>query len=342
MTEFLSERAQYLLKVLIEKHILDGQPVGSKTLANDTVLALSPATIRNVLADLEEKGYITAPHTSAGRIPTARGYRFFVDSLLTIRPITPDTVMQCQQQLSSEQNIQELINTTSALLSGLTHMVGLVTLPRQEHLLISHIEFLPLSMRRILVILVFNDKEIQNRIIQVEQEYTREELLQAANFLNETFLGQDFTTVRQNILNAMRSDKERMNQLMQRAINLADKALKEEAEDDYVVAGQTNLIDVNAETDLNSLRRLFDTFTQKQTMLDLFERCFKAQGVQIFIGAESKHHELQDYSVITSTYSVEDQPVGVLGIIGPTRMPYDRIIPIVDITAKILTSTLNQ
>ncbi len=343
MIDPLNEREQYLLKALIERHISDGQPVGSKTLAEDPTLSLSSATIRHVLADLEEKGYLAAPHTSAGRVPTARGYRLFVDSLVTIQPITSDTVLLFEQQLAKRHDLQHLINMASSLLSELTHMVGLVTLPRQERFILSHVEFLPLSDKRILAILVFNHKEIQNRIIETEREYQREELVQLANYINDTFSGDDFLTVRQNLCRAMRADKEKLTQLMQSAMDIAEKAMVNVTpEKDYVLAGQTNLMNVASQAGMENLCKLFDAFTQKQGILDLLDRCFHAQGVQIFIGSESNYHALGEYSVITSTYSANEQPVGVLGVIGPTRMPYDRIIPIVDITAKILTSALNQ
>lgn len=343
MSKTLNERAQYLLKSLIEKHISDGQPVGSKTLAEDTSLSLSSASIRNVLADLEEKGYISSIHTSSGRVPTEKGYRFFVDSLITVKPMHSSAVAQFQDQLSIGKNIQTLVNSASSLLSDLTHMVSVVSLPRKEHFILSQIEFLPLSPCRILAILVFNNKEVQNRVIQTSKDYSRDELIKAANYINETFLGYDLLTVRRKILKTMRSDKEKINELMKNAMSITDKALEDSSSKDaYVIAGETNLIDYASDSELNTLKKLFETFTQKQKMVDLLERCLQTQGIQIFIGKESNYSSLGNFSMITSTYAAEDEPIGVLGIIGPTRMPYDRIIPIVDITAKILTLTLNQ
>src|SRR3990167_2317044 len=294
MSKTLNERAQYLLKSLIEKHISDGQPVGSKTMAEDTSLSLSSASIRNVLADVEEKGYISSIHTSSGRVPTEKGYRFFVDSLITVKPMHSSAVAQFQDQLSIGKNIQTLVNSASSLLSDLTHMVSVVSLPRKEHFILSQIEFLPLSPCRILAIIVFYDKE-------------------------------------------------KKNELMKNEMSITDKALEDSSSKDaYVIAGETNLIDYASDSELNTLKKLFETFTQKQKMVDLFERCLQTQGIQIFIGKESNYSSLGNFSMITSTYAAEDEPIGVLGIIGPTRMPYDRIIPIVDITAKILTLTLNQ
>lgn len=343
MTETLNERAQAILKLLIEKHIQDGQAVGSKTLVEESKLALSPASVRHILAELEAKGYLIAPHTSAGRIPTELGYRFFVDSLLTIKPLNPDTLARCQRQLSPEQDVQSLLSTASSLLSGLTHMVGLVTLPKQDELVITHLEFLPLSNQKILAIIVFNDDEIQNRVLQVEKEYSRDELNYVSNFLTEKFLGQDFETVRQSLYQAMQSDKHHMNTLMEKALLLANRALSNDDErHDYLMAGQSNLIQSATQANLEKLKHLFQAFTQKQEILNLLDHCLHAQGIQIFIGSESNSQALGDFSVITSPYSVQEKTIGVLGVIGPTRMHYDKIIPIVDSTAKMLTLALNQ
>lgn len=342
MSTPLNERAQTLLKLLIEKHIEEGQAIGSKTLAEEGQLGLSSASIRNILADLENRGYLIAPHTSSGRIPTELGYRFFVNALLTIKPISPTVIQEYQKQFSAEQDIQGLLSKATTLLSNFSDMVSLITLPKQDHLRITHIEFLPLSGSKVLVILVFNDMEIQNRVIQMEREYTREELQFASNFLCHEFSGRDFHSVRHALYQTIQNEKHHMDTLMEKALALASKALSKEENSDYLLAGQGRLIEQADQHNLENLKQLFQAFTQKQEILHLLDRCINAQGVQIFIGSESKHRALGEYSLITASYQLDEQPIGVLGIIGPTRMPYDKIIPIVDSTAKMLTITLNQ
>lgn len=339
----INERAQHLLKVLIERYIREGQPVGSRTLAEDTALALSPATIRNVLADLEESGYLVSPHTSAGRIPTAQGYRLFVDTLLTIKPLNQLEVEQVKNQLKPEFDMNNLLAQASTLLSEITQMTGLVTIPRRERLVLHHIEFLPLSAKQILVILVLNDREIQNRIIYTEREFTRSELQQATNYLNSLYAGRELLAVRRSVMKAMQEDHHHMNQLMQEAMEVADQVFdKTQAEEDYVMAGQTHLLNVAADTgDFDHLRQLFEAFSQKRDILHLLDKCLYAQGIQIFIGEESGYDVLDSCSIVTAPYSIENQIIGVLAVIGPTRMAYERIIPAVDLTSKLLTAALN-
>jgi heat-inducible transcriptional repressor len=339
----INERAQHLLKVLVERYIRDGQPVGSRTLATETQLGLSPATIRNVLSDLEEHGYLASPHTSAGRIPTVRGYRFFVDSLLTVKPLDNNAVQQCQQQLKPDQNVPTLVSSASNLLSELTRLTGLVMLPRREHISLRQIEFLPLSDNRVLVILVLNEREVQNRIIYTKRIYSQNELQQAANYLNATYAGQEIARVRKKLLAAMQNDRATMDQLMRTAIEVADQVLETTPnEQDYVLAGQNHLFDLVDNTGIQGLRQLFTAFTQKHDILHLLDQCLNTNGVQIFIGEESGYDVLDECSVVTAPYSVEGQAVGVLGVIGPTRMPYERVISIVDVTAKLLSAALNQ
>lgn len=339
----INERAQHLLKVLVERYIRDGQPVGSQTLARETSLGLSSATIRNVLADLEEYGYLRSPHTSAGRIPTVRGYRFFVDSLLTVKPLDNAVVAQFKHQLKSEQNVSGLVSTASNLLSDVTRMTGLVMLPRREQVLLRHIEFLPLSDNRILVILVLNEHEVQNRIIATDRLYSASELQQASNYLNATYAGLDVLSVRKNLLTAMQEDRRGVDMLMQTTIEVANKAFDETpSSNDYVMAGQNRLLDWGDAAGIARLRQLFDAFTQKQDILHLLDQCLSVEGVQIFIGEESGYDMLDECSVITAPYSVDGQVAGVLGVIGPTRMPYERVISIVDVTAKLLSAALNQ
>lgn len=340
----LNERAQHLFKVLVERYIRDGQPVGSRTLADDAGLSLSAATIRNVLADLEEQGYLRSPHTSAGRVPTARGYRLFVDSLLTVQPLQGEIIQQFQQQLDPDQNLPSLVNSASTLLSRITRLAGLVTVPKHERLTLRHLEFLPLSANRVLVILVLNEREVQNRIIYTDQAYSASELQQAANYLNAHFAGTDLTMVRQKIVSSMAADKDSMNSMMQATLDLASKGLQTSStnQDDFVMAGQDNLLGLAEEAGVNSLRSLFEAFAQKRNLLNLLDHCLNAEGVQLYIGEESGYEALDDCSLVTAPYAISGEVVGVLAVIGPTRMAYDRIIPVVDLTAKLLTAALNH
>ncbi len=339
----LSERAQHLLKVLIDRYTRDGQPVGSRTLARETGLDLSPATIRNVMADLEELGLVHAPHTSAGRVPTIKGYRFFVDTLLSVRPLTSAEVERLRKQLDTDQRTEVLMETASDLLSGVTSMAGLVTLPRIEHGAWRRLEFLPLSGNRVLSIMVVNEREVQNRIIHTARRYSQSELEQAANYLNEAFTGKSIFEVRDRILEEMRDARDSMNRLMASALDMAEKVFESTSvQDDYVLAGQTNLMAFAELSNVEKLRHLFEAFNHKRDILHILDQCLHAQGVQIFIGEESGFKALDDCSVVTSSYEVDGQVVGVLGVIGPTRMAYERVIPIVDTTARLLSAALNQ
>ncbi|MFO1349823.1 MAG: heat-inducible transcriptional repressor HrcA [Gammaproteobacteria bacterium] len=344
----LNDRAQYLLKLLIERYIGDGQPIGSRTLAKElskeSGLDLSPATIRNVMADLEELGFLRAPHTSAGRVPTVRGYRFFVDSLLRIKELESQQVDELRRQFKPAQNTTELVQSVSMLLSGITHLAGVVMLPRRNAITLRHVEFLPLSDRRVLVILVVNEQEVQNRIITTERPYAATELQQAANFLNIEFVGKDIHQARSALLRELRNTRETMNALMTTVIEVTDKAFGQptDAVEDYVMAGETNLMGLTDLADLDRLRQLFEAFNQKRDILHLLDQCLHAQGVQIFIGEEAGFDVLDECSVVTAPYSVEGKVLGVLGVIGPTRMAYEQVIPIVDVTAKLLASALNS
>lgn len=338
----LGERAQHLLKVLVECYIREGQPVGSRTLARNAGLELSPATIRNVIADLEDLGFVRSPHTSAGRVPTVQGYRLFVDALLTVKPLHTNEVQQLRQSLDPDLNSQKLVESASALLSGITHMAGVVTMPRREHAAFRHIEFLPLSDNRVLAILVINEREVQNRIIHVNRRYGLDELQQISNYLNMEFKGKDLDTVREALLREMQEVREGMNRMMLAAIEMAEKVFEQQPEkEDYVLAGQINLMGFAELSNVEKLRQLFDAFNQKREILHLLDQCVRAHGVQIFIGEESGYQVLDECSVVTAPYLVDGQVLGVLGVIGPTRMAYERVIPIVDMTAKLLGAALN-
>ncbi len=344
MTEpAINERAQYLLKALIERHIRDGQPVGSKTLAQDSGLDLSPATVRNVVADLERLGLVHAPHTSAGRVPTELGYRLFIDSLVSVKPLGEPEVQTIAEQLDAEVDTSTLLENASAMLSGLTRMAGVVMLPFQKQEALRHIEFLPLSDNRVLAILVINERDVQNRVIQTSRSYSRAELERIANYLNAQFEGRDLSAVRHDLLNQMQGDREHIDRLMRSAIDMAQQTSEgDSGAQDYVLAGETNLMGYEEMADVTRLRQLFEAFNEKRAMLDLFDKSLQAQGVQIFIGQESGYEVFDNCSVVTATYSsADDQVLGVLGVIGPTRMAYDRIIPVVDVTAKLLGRVLN-
>ena len=339
----LDERARYLFKSLVERYIRDGQPVGSRTLSRDSDLNLSPATVRNVMADLEDCGLLRSPHTSAGRVPTQQGYRFFVDTLLSIEPPETAQVAMLKEQLDSAPNRGALMESVSSLLSDVTHMAGVIMLPRQEHLTLRQVEFLSLSDDQVLVILVVNEREVQNRVIRTARAYGPSELQQAANYLNSVCAGKELSTVRDEILKELRDARETMNDMMLAAVEMAEKGLVTEPDSDEVmVAGQINLMDSGELGDMEKLRRLFEAFNEKRDLLHLLDQSLSVRGIQIFIGEESGYNALDECSVITAPYGDEEQVLGVLGVIGPTRMAYDRVIPVVDITARLLSAALNK
>jgi heat-inducible transcriptional repressor len=345
--EGLNDRAQTLLRVLIESYIRDGQPVGSRTLTRESGLQLSSATIRNVMADLEEHGFVSSPHTSAGRIPTDKGYRFFVDSLLRMQPLDETSIAEIRRQVvdGRRENSKDLVASVSQLLSTVTKLAGVVTVPRAQQASITHIEFVPLSENRALTVLVFNDREVQNRIIQLERYYSPDELRRASNFLNEQFRGRTLPQVRDEILRQLSETRAHMNQIMLDAISVAQHVFEAGEPDDrleYVIKGETNLMGVAELTSVEKLRRLFEAFNEKRDFLHLLDHSLKADGVQIFIGHESGFQILDDCSVVTAPYAAGDSVVGVVGVIGPTRMAYERVIPIVDMTAKLLGAALNS
>jgi heat-inducible transcriptional repressor len=343
--EALSEREQLLLKVLVGSYIRDGQPVGSRSLSRESGLALSSATIRNIVADLERLGFVSSPHTSAGRVPTDKGYRFFVDSLLKARvPVEDDpTLAELRRQLdAARDDSKALVAAASQLLSNVTRLAGVVTLPRTQQASITQIEFVGLSDNRALVIMVFNDREVQNRIIQLERYHSPDELRRAANFLTERCRGKTLAQVRADILREMHEARESMNALMKDAISVAEHVFKPEDANrmEYVIAGETNLMGAGELSSVDKLRRLFEAFNEKRDILNLLDHSLRADGVQIFIGQESGFRILDDVSMVTAPYSADNEVVGVIGVIGPTRMAYERVIPIVDVTAKILGAAL--
>jgi heat-inducible transcriptional repressor len=309
-------------------------------------MSLSSATIRNVMADLEELGFVSSPHTSAGRIPTDKGYRFFVDTLLRAQqPLDAASATEIRRQLEVAQDSNKvLVAAASQLLSSVTRLAGVVTLPRTQQASITQIEFVGLSENRVLVVLVFDNREVQNRIIQLDRHFSPDALKRASNFLNEQFRGRTLPQVRQEIVRQMQETRESMNEIMVDAISVAQHIFEPQGDEklEYVIAGETNLMSVAELSSVEKLRRLFEAFNEKRDFLHLLDQSLRAQGVQIFIGHESGYQHFDDCSVVTAPYGSGDTVVGVLGVIGPTRMAYERIIPIVDMTAKILGAALNS
>jgi heat-inducible transcriptional repressor len=340
----LGERAQQLLKLLIESYVRDGQPVGSRSLSRESGLSLSSATIRNVMADLEAFGFVSSPHTSAGRVPTAKGYRFFVDTLLRVRPLEEEATDQMRRQLTSAEDARTLVATASQMLSNFTQMAGVVTMPSAEVASLSHIEFVPLSDDRALAILVFDDREVHNRVVQLGRHFPAEELRRAAAVLNEQFRGRTLAEVRQGLIDQLSEMREHLNQGMVDTISVAQQVFVEQPnrpDPDFVIAGETKLMGFAELSSVDKLRRLFEAFNEKRDILQLLDLSLKGQGVQIYIGQESGYQMLDDCSVVAAPYSAGNGVIGVLGVIGPQRMAYDRVIPVVDMTARLLGAALN-
>jgi heat-inducible transcriptional repressor len=336
----LDGRAQTLLKTLIERYIVEGQPVGSRTLSRHSGLELSPATIRNVMSDLEEMGFIASPHTSAGRIPTALGYRLFVDTLLTVRPLAEREISEIQGSILPDQP-QRVISHASQLLSELTRFAGVVVAPRRQLPKIRQIEFLALGERRILLIIVTANGDVQNRILFTQRAYGPNELIAAANLLNQHFAGMDFNQIKGRLQDDLRQLHQDMVELMNAAVAAGSEAVTDSTQ--YVISGEKNLLGVeDLSSNMGRLRRLFDLFEQKTGLVQLLDLSSRAEGVQVFIGGESGIAPLDECSVVAAPYEVDGQVVGTIGVIGPTRMAYERVIPIVDITAKLLSSALSQ
>ncbi|GHA73357.1 heat-inducible transcriptional repressor HrcA [Cognatilysobacter bugurensis] len=335
----LDPRARQLLRTLIGRYIHSGEPVGSQTLARHAGLDVSAATIRNILSDLEDAGLLSAPHTSAGRVPTAQGYRLFVDSLLQVRPLPEADVARLRNELPAGTGMQSLLGSASELLSAMTHFVGVVSVPRREQFAFRRIEFLPLDAQRVLGILIFADNDVQNRVIQTRRPYDASELERIGNYLNAHFAGRTLTDIRRTLLHELRSTRDEMETLLTQSIELAEQVL-EGGRDDMVLAGQTRLMGLQELSDVERLRELFEAFARKREILQLLERTVDAPGVRIFIGEETGLASLEGVSVVTASYRAggapDGQVLGVLGVIGPTRMAYDRVIPVVQAAADAL------
>jgi heat-inducible transcriptional repressor len=337
----LSERAQSLLKILVERYIAEGQPVGSRALSRFSSLELSPATIRNVMADLEEMGFVSSPHTSAGRVPTPKGYRFFVDTLLTVRPMEQMERQQLEEQLTPDDP-HRVVNNASQLLSDLTHFAGIVVSPRRRGVALRHVEFFGLSEKRVLLVIVASDGEVQNRVLITDRPYSPSQLTEAANYINQNYAGLEFDQLRGRVRNELIDLHRDISGLMQAAIETGSEAMRQPGEG-VVISGGRNLLEMDEISgDMQRLRRLFDLFERKQQLLDILDTSERAEGVKIFIGGESQLVALDECSIVTAPYEVDGVVVGTVGVIGPTRMAYERVIPIVDVTAKLLSSALSQ
>ncbi|UZW58713.1 heat-inducible transcriptional repressor HrcA [Lysobacter enzymogenes] len=331
----LDPRARQLLRALIGRYIHSGEPVGSQTLARHAGLDVSAATIRNILSDLEEAGLLSAPHTSAGRIPTAQGYRLFVDSLLQVRPLPEGEVARLRSELPPGSGTQALLGSASELLSAMTHFVGVVSVPKREQFAFRRIEFVPLDAQRVLAILVFADQEVQNRIIQTRRPFEAGELERVGNYLNTHFAGRPVAEIRASLLLELRNAQSEMQALLAQSMELAEQALAPDG-DDMVLAGQTRLMGVQELADLDRLRELFEAFARKREILQLLERTVRAPGMRIFIGEETGLAPLEGVSLVTAPYGAGGRVLGVLGVIGPTRMAYERVIPVVQAAADAL------
>ncbi len=335
----LDARARQLLRTLIARYIQDGEPVGSRTLARHSGLDVSAATIRNILADLEDAGLLSSPHTSAGRIPTAQGYRVFVDSLVQMQPLAERDLARLRAELPAGTGTQALLGNASELLSAMTHFVGVVGAPRREQFAFRHIDFVPLDGRRVLAILVFADNEVQNRVIEPRRAYDPSELERVANYLNAHFAGRPIAEIRATLLRELRAARSEMEGLLAHTVELAEHALTP-SDDDMVLAGQTRLMAVQDLSDLDRLRELFETFARKREILQLLERTISAPGVRIFIGEETGLAPLDGVSLVAAPYRVSGQVLGVLGVIGPTRMAYQTVIPVVQAAADALGAAM--
>jgi heat-inducible transcriptional repressor len=337
----LDNRAQTLLKALVERYIADGQPVGSRALSKISGLDVSPATIRNIMADLEEMGFVSSPHTSAGRVPTPRGYRFFVDTLLKIEAIDEQALESEMQSRLQNNTPQKIIANAAQVLSSLSQFAGVVLTPRHESIF-QQIDFLRLSEKRILLVIVAPNGDVQNRLMLTDVDYNPSQLVQAANYINQHFSGLTFEEVRVRLQGELRQLRDDMTRLMQAAVEAGSDAMADNGES-VVISGERNLLSVSdLSSNMASLRKLFDMFEQKTTLMQLLDISSKATGVQIFIGGESQLVPMEEMTVVTSPYEANGKIVGTLGVIGPTRMAYERVIPIVDITAKLLSNALSH
>ena len=342
--ESLNTRQELLLKALVESFISDGQPVGSSKLSKTSDLGVSSATIRNVFVDLEDLGYIYSPHKSAGRVPTELAYRMFVDKMIKVQPVNNDLIKKLKPNLSQNIERKNIVKNTNDILSNITGLTGLISLPTQKNMQLKQIDFLNLSDNKILAILINKNNDVENKIINLEKNYSASELQEAANYLNKIISGQSVHRIRKILLNELDDMRKDMNSIMSSAITFGKKLFLDNddtnKDDDLLVSGQTRLMNCKELSDIEKLKTLFEAFNEKNNILHLLDKSIASDGVKIFIGAESGYNVLDDCSVVSAPYKFDNDVVGVLGVIGPKRMAYDRVIPIVDITAKLLTDAL--
>lgn len=335
------DRTQLLFKTLVECYIRDGQPVGSKHLLRAAALPLSSATVRNVMASLEEKGLLTSPHASAGRVPTQQGYRLFVDRLLTTEALTEEAMSALTSGLSHARSPRELVETASQCLSELTLHAGLVMVPRRDLVDLRHLEFVRLDERRLLAIVVCANGDVQNQLIQTERAFADAELAQASNYLNHHFAGKSIGDITQSLLHGLKDDQLRLDDLLRSTVELAERAFAPQRSADYVLSGESNLLRHAQAGGVDRLQELFQAFTAKRDILHLLDRCQQSDGVEIYIGAESAYAPFDDLTLVTAPYGANGRVLGRLAVIGPTRMAYQRVIPLVEVTAKVLSRALS-
>jgi len=336
-----SDRAKQILSAIIDNYIEEGTPIGSKKLSSYNRFNLSSATIRNVMSDLEDLGFIASPHTSAGRIPTSKGYRFFIDRLLEYQPVDSNEIASIKDTVSqTKSSNKDLATNVSTTLSAITQLAGIVTVPKQHKSTLKEIDFIPLSEQRVLAIVVINDSEVENKILQMKRNFSRDELQISANYLNQNYVGRSFEYIKNNLLTQLKETSALANSLMNDIINIADELLTNQNKDEYVVTGKNQLLDFEELSDMNQLKELFDAFNEQQLLLQLLDKSMSTSNVQIFIGQESGYKIFDNCTLITAPYTNEVGSVGVLGVIGPTRIAYQRVIPIVDVTAKLLSQSL--
>lgn len=338
----LSERAQSLFKHLVEAYLNDGFPIGSQSLVKRSAIDISSATVRNIMVDLEHRGLVSSPHVSSGKVPTQEGLRLFVDSLISVQPLDDFAEDYVREELSADLTPQELVESASHILSEVSQLAGLVTTPGPDQIELRHVEFLKLSGNQILAIFVLNEREVENRVVTTEREYNDVELRQAANYINQEFSGHTLASIRIEVLESMKRDQSRMNDLLQTALDVATRAFSEDEqrEHDYVVSGERNLVKLVSSSD--EVRKLLDAFSSKSVLIDLLDECIRSSGVQLFIGTESGYDLLDEYSLISAPYRVDGKLAGVLGVIGPTRMSYQKVIPLVDVTSKLLGHAMEK
>ena len=340
-TKLRSNRAEKILSAIIDTYIEEGQPIGSKKLASKERFNLSPATIRNVMSDLEDLGFITSPHRSSGRIPTPKGYRFFIDSLLQLEPLDVEEYNSIENTIINDaSSSKDLALNVSSTLSSITHLAGIVTVPKKKDNILKEIDFIPLSDKRILAIIVINETEVENKILQMKRNYSRNELQQSANFINQNYSGKSLEIIKNDLLNQLKETSDLAKTLMNNLIDITDDVINTKDSDGYYMTGENHLLDHDELSDINRLKELFNAFSEKQELLQILDKSISTSNIQIFIGEESGYKIFDNCTLITAPYTNKEGSIGVLGVIGPTRMEYQRVIPIVDVTAKLLSRSL--